>query len=248
MIFSYFYSEIKPFVIASDSIAAIGAEWGLTFTLLLSLIITVANYEESLSYTLQSFIGLVMIGVNVGTMIFTIYVSIWNEDNKQKNALDKFKKSRIRKRSSSSTSSSSNLARRQQRKRGTNETLLTKVRLSFKKSFRKSGVGGTIFDEGGGGGGGGDVENPAIVELTEMKESEGGGGRGGRGGECDERRSSSLFHRSTKSRLKSKARDSDDESDSDDSVNETQAAEGGRNTRTTREVIIRSNPHDSMQL
>jgi hypothetical protein len=237
MIFSFLYAELKPFVVHSDSIAAIGAEWGLTLTLLMGLIITVSDYEDSLATAAKSLIGLVMIGVNLGTMIFTIYVSIFNEDDKQKKALDKFKSSRTRKRSSSNLNQHS-----RHRKRGTNETLLNKVRLSFKKSFRRSGVDTNVLSalESGERG---EVENPAIVELTEVKEDErrGGGGRGISGGE-------GLFHRHPRSRLKYKTRDSDDESDSDDSSDgnangNAAAIDASRSTGG----VIRSNPHDSLE-
>jgi hypothetical protein len=223
MVFSFLYAELKPFVVHSDSIAAIGAEWGLTLTLLMGLIVTVSGYEDSLATGAKNFIGLVMISLNIGTMAFTVYVSVFNEDNKQKNALDKFNNSRARqKRRSTNTNTGS-----RQKKRGTNETLLTKVRLSFKKSFtRGSGVnllaaegaraegGGYREGEEGGGGRG-------SVELPEIKEKRGG-----------------LINGLKTSRLRKKARDSDDESDSDDSLDE----------RSSKPSIIRSTLHDSVEL
>jgi hypothetical protein len=218
MIFSFCYAELKPFVIHSDSIAAIGAEWGLTLTLLMGLMVTVSGYEDSLGTGSKNFIGLVMVSLNIGTMAFTVYVSIFNEDNKQKNALDKFNKTRGRQKRSSSTSGSGG----RQRKRGTNETLLMKVRLSFKKSFssRGSGVNNLLggVEEGA-------RESQGGMELTERTE---------------EKRMPPPINGLRNSRLRKKARDSDDESDSDDSVED---GEGGM-----KPSIIRSTLHDSMEL
>lgn len=206
MVFSFLYAELKPFVVHSDSIAAIAAEWGLTLTLIMGLIVTVSDYEDSLASAAKNFIGLVMISLNIGTMIFTVYVSVFNHDDKQKKALDKFNTSRNRKRVSSSA---------RLRKRGTNETLLAKVRLSFKNSLRRSGLlDPSIMEE---------VQNPANVELTEVKE------KGIR------RRDSRL----SRSRMKSRAHDSDDESDSDDN---------SENPDIRRRQVILSHPQDSLQL
>jgi hypothetical protein len=129
MIFSFAYAELKPFVVHSDSIAAIAAEWGLTLTLLMGLMLTISQYEDSLPPAVQNLVGLIMIGLNVGIVIFTVYVSVFNQDDKQKNALDKFKSTRTRKRSSTNRSSTPPTVK----KRNTNETLPNRVRVSWKR-------------------------------------------------------------------------------------------------------------------
>jgi hypothetical protein len=96
--FAGLYAEAKPFTVRSDSVVAIATEWGVTLTLLLGLMIQVAEMEDSVSNT-QS-IGISMVAINVCVLVFTMYKFAYNNDDKHSSALDSFKRSRQKKRSS----------------------------------------------------------------------------------------------------------------------------------------------------
>ena len=96
--FNGLYAEFKPFTLQSDSVVAIATEWGVTLTLLLAILLQVAELEDSFGN--RGRVGVAMVLVNVGVMVFTIYKFSYNSDDKHSSALDSFKKNRQLKRKS----------------------------------------------------------------------------------------------------------------------------------------------------